>query len=111
MGKKEKGEVKLDDGLIASPGERKFKEKGINEKYELVRVEQDRAEAERIGKGVQKLFPEERTRVAPVEVKTKAYGLYFKESKEPKPKREPKPKKERKESKPKKEHKEPKKGR
>jgi len=95
MGKKEKNETKL-DGERVSPSERKFRENGVDEKYELASVRESRQDAERVAKGVEKLFPEEKTRVAPVEVKAKGYGVYFKEHNEKEPKeREKREKKER----------------
>jgi len=88
MGKREKNERKFDENTSATPSERTFRNRGKDEKYELIDVyDHDRGgkqEAERVGKGTEELFPNEKTRVAPVDVRIKAYGLYFRKNEEPK---------------------------
>jgi len=81
MGKKEK-EVKTSNKERISPAERKFD----NQTYILERVEDDKGTAQILARSHQK--NQEPARVARVEVRTKAYGIFVREPKEPK--KEPK---------------------
>jgi hypothetical protein len=79
MGKKEK-EVITSNKERINPAERKFD----NQTYKLERVEEDKETAQMLARVHQK--NKEPARVAQVEVRTKAYGVFTKAKKEPKEK-------------------------
>jgi len=81
MGKKEK-EVKTSNKERITPAERKFD----NQTYILERVEEDKGTAQILAKSSRE--NKEPARVARVEIRTKAYGIFVREPKEPKPKKE-----------------------